>query len=197
MAIDSWMFWLPNRIAGMIIRPGGEQTYAASHDATYEQAKVALWPVVMKEYRDKGMDVEQADLEAQKFLDKFTPDRYHALNMELVKRHFVIIDDSSKAKGSFGGTAVFGMDKQDILRNEDAISSFVSKGPVVLIYEGAGDGVVLENVDIEESVSFDEAIEHAKKRKKSPIEEPATTDTASFDLGIWSLAARGRISFFR
>jgi hypothetical protein len=214
MAKDSWKEWFASRTAGMIIKPGGESTYIAAHNTSINEGKAILHPMLAVEYRGQGMGAVEASTAAYEYVQRFNESNYTTLNMELVRRGCVIIDDSAEAVSSFGGASIFALDIGRILKNEEAISATIAKMPVALLYHGSGvqGPIMMDKVDLEETTSFTEAIEHAKARAsgKAPAAQEPTEEgnspesgggpinvSESFDMGMWAKSVNRVISFFR
>jgi hypothetical protein len=148
-----------------------------------ETAYNILWKVMTDELGDVDKSYEQMKAK------NLTPERYPALNVELLKRGWVIIDDKA-----WEIPRAMAKDKEAVLRAEEQVMQYVSKGPILLIYEGAGGGVQLDLDDVEETGTLSDAIEHAKTRATAPATESNITN---FNLGSWVSAGRRMISYFR
>jgi hypothetical protein len=175
------------RTASVWVGPAGEVRQTGMHNDG-ETAFNILRLVIFEEMKSTSEDPIAAadDYMRSKNLNS---ERYPAMNVELLKRGWVIIDD-----GAWEIPHALGKDKESILRAEDQIMQYVSKGPILLIFEGAGGGIQLSLDDVEESPTLSDAIELAKTRPDSPEQESFITN---FNLGFWTSARERVISYFR
>lgn len=137
---------------------------------------------------DKGKSGEDArrlaveDLYENEGVVAYSP-KVHAKLFEL---GWVLINDESG-----GVTSVMAKSRDAIVKAEEAVMQYLSKGPVNLIYEGAGAGFQMTMEDVDSAADFNQAISNAEARSGSGVQ------TSSFDLGIWMSSKIAKIKFDR
>jgi hypothetical protein len=176
------------RSAGMWAGPNGERELTkGGHGANAQTILFKIFtaeemekkPTVVDspdgtEVEDKGKSGDEASQRALARLEEFGIGP--GLHAELINRGWVLIRD----EGS-GAPMAMGKNLEDIVRVEDAVMQYLSKGPVLIAHEGAGSGYKITMEDIEATASFNEALELARSK--------ASTGEAygSFgDVGVWS-----------
>lgn len=180
-----------SKFAGLLVSPSGAREDLESHATAFATVRSKLWPILAKEMVESGMGHAEAMSVAKNEIDKYGPDNYHTLNMMLIARGWMIIDDSSRAKSSFGAAIAMARALPDMQKNESILMQYLTKEPVLLVYEGADAGILVSPEDVQEAASLVQAIELAKTRSVAPV----AANLSCKDMGLWQSPPRCGISW--
>lgn len=176
------------KIATVWAGPNGERATSDTHGA--EHAWKVLWDEYSKKEQAEHPEIDPAAARAQAYqrmIDDGFKEGSPRIKVKLLQDGWVVLDDKS-----WEIPTMMAKTKDELLREEDLLMQFLSKGPVNLVYDGGGGGVQIDMNDVEETPDLSQAIEHAKA--KVPASE---SSLSNFNLGFWSSARRRVISYFK
>lgn len=187
--------------------PNGEKEYSDSHGGD-EGAWKIMWNVYIGEEMSKkpqvkdapteevveykGKDGAQAKSDAyDRLIKDFGASSNPRMKAKLLDMGWVILDDAAGWKHPL----IMSKSKDGILREEELVMQQVSKGPVIMIFEGAGAGAEMTLEDVETSGSFAAAVDAAVQKSQAPVDSSLgrfVHRLSGFDIGFWG--TRGRAS---
>lgn len=185
--------------------PNGEREYSDTHGGE-EGAWKIMWNIYTGEEMSKkpsvkespsgesveykGKSGEEARADAyERMIGDFGSASSPRMKAKLLDMGWVIIDD---AAAGWNAPLVMSKNKDGILREEEAISQQLSKGTVILVFEGAGGGVEMSMNDVMNSKSFAQAVDSAVSRSLAPVDSSLweagrrfVNRLSGYDIGLW------------